>query len=122
MCHGFDADGSNYDEHGNLRDWWSIDDRLVFKNKQNQLISIFNQYYVGGTTFCNGAQTIAEDMAAPDSSFGMMRTCRLNFKCLSTWSKSLILRLLSNPNPERFCPTFGVRVILFTFFVLSVIT
>ena len=63
MCHGFDADGFNYNERGELGDWWSIDDRLVFKNKQNQLISIFNQYYVGETTFCNGTQTIAEDMA-----------------------------------------------------------
>ena len=63
MCHGFDANGANYNERGELSDWWSIDDRLVFKNKQNQLIGIFNQYYVGGTTFCNGAKTITEDMA-----------------------------------------------------------
>ena len=63
MCHGFDANGANYNERGELCDWWSIDDRLVFKNKQDQLIGIFNQYYVGGTTFCNGAKTITEDMA-----------------------------------------------------------
>lgn len=31
--------------------------------KQEQLIGIFNQYYVGGNTFCNGANTITEDMA-----------------------------------------------------------
>lgn len=63
MCHGFDANGANYNERGELSDWWSIDDRLVFRNKQQQLTDIFNQYYVGGTTFCNGAKTIAEDMA-----------------------------------------------------------
>ena len=38
-------------------------DRLVFKRKQDQLTGIFNQYYVGGKTFCNGAKTITEDMA-----------------------------------------------------------
>ena len=63
MCHGFDANGANYDARGRFSDWWSIDDRLVFKKKQDQLIGIFNQYYVGGTTFCNGAKTITEDMA-----------------------------------------------------------
>ena len=63
MCHGFDANGSSFNECGELGDWWSIDDKLVFKKKQDQLIGIFNQYYVDGTTFCNGAKTIAEDMA-----------------------------------------------------------
>ena len=63
MCHGFDANGANFSARGELGDWWSIDDRLVFKKKQDQLIGIFNQYYVGGTTFCNGAKTITEDMA-----------------------------------------------------------
>ena len=63
MCHGFDANGANFNERGELIDWWSIDDRLVFKKKQDQLANIFNQYYVGGTTFCNGVKTTTEDMA-----------------------------------------------------------
>lgn len=63
MCHGFDANGANFNEHGELCDWWSIDDRLVFRKKLEQLIGIFNQYYVGENTFCNGAKTITEDMA-----------------------------------------------------------
>ena len=63
MCHGFDANGANFNERGELSDWWSADDRLIFEKKQKQLIGIFNQYYVGGTTYCNGAKTITEDMA-----------------------------------------------------------
>ncbi len=63
MCHGFDANGANFNEHGELYDWWAIDDRLVFRKKQEQLAGIFSQYYVGGTTFCNGTKTITEDMA-----------------------------------------------------------
>lgn len=63
MCHGFDANGANFNECGELGNWWSIDDRLVFRKKQDQLIGIFNQYYVGGNTFCNGTKTINEDMA-----------------------------------------------------------
>jgi predicted metalloendopeptidase len=30
LTHGFDALGSKYDEHGNVRDWWSADDRKEF--------------------------------------------------------------------------------------------
>lgn len=63
MCHGFDANGANFNERGELVDWWSIDDRLVFKQKQDQLAGIFSQYHVGGTTFCNGFKTTTEDMA-----------------------------------------------------------
>ncbi|MBQ0080915.1 MAG: hypothetical protein KBS95_05140 [Alistipes sp.] len=63
MCHGFDANGSSFNERGELGDWWSIDDKLVFKKKQEELIAIYNQYYVDETIFCNGAKTIAEDMA-----------------------------------------------------------
>ena len=30
LTHGFDALGSKYDEHGNVRDWWTADDRKQF--------------------------------------------------------------------------------------------
>ena len=63
ICHGFDADGALYNALGEFGDWWSIDDKLEFRKRQNQLIEIFNQYYVGGTTFCDGARTTDEDMA-----------------------------------------------------------
>ena len=63
MCHGFDADGANFNARGELADWWSIADRLEFKKKQDRLIAVFNQYHVEGATFCNGARTITEDMA-----------------------------------------------------------
>ena len=63
MCHGFDSDGCNYNARGEFSDWWADDDRLEFQKKKDQLIGIFNQYYVGGSTFCDGAKTIDEDMA-----------------------------------------------------------
>lgn len=63
MCHAFDAEGANFNARGEPVDWWSIGDRFAFKEKQDQLIGIFNQYCVGGTTFCNGARTITEDIA-----------------------------------------------------------
>ena len=63
MCHGFDSDGALYDETGNLRDWWAIDDKLQFKAKQEQMVNIFNNYNVYGEIFCDGKKTLTENMA-----------------------------------------------------------
>ncbi len=63
MCHGFDSEGSNYDEMGNLRNWWAIDDKLQFKAKQDQMVTIFNNYNVSGDIYCDGQKTLTENMA-----------------------------------------------------------
>ena len=63
MCHGFDSEGCSYNARGEFGGWWAIDDRLEFVEKKDRLISIFNQYYVGESLFCDGARTIDEDMA-----------------------------------------------------------
>lgn len=63
MCHGFDAEGCSYNARGEFGDWWAADDRLEFEKKKDQLIGIFNQYYVGESVYCDGAMTIDEDMA-----------------------------------------------------------
>jgi putative endopeptidase len=34
LTHGFDALGSKYDERGNVRDWWSPDDRKQFAERR----------------------------------------------------------------------------------------
>ena len=63
MCHGFDADGCNYNARGEFDDWWSANDRQEFEKKKEQLTDIFNRYYVGESIYCDGAMTIDEDMA-----------------------------------------------------------
>ena len=63
MCHGFDATGANFDEFGNFKDWWTIDDKLRFKDKQDRMVTIFDQYLAYGETYCNGKQTLEENMA-----------------------------------------------------------
>lgn len=63
MCRGFDSEGCSYNARGEFGGWWAIDDRLEFVEKKDRLISIFNQYYVGESLFCDGAKTIDEDMA-----------------------------------------------------------
>ena len=41
LSHCFDANGSKFDENGNLNDWWSKNDKLEYKNKIKDVI---NQY------------------------------------------------------------------------------
>ena len=41
LSHCFDANGSKFDENGNLHDWWTKNDKLEYKNKIKDVI---NQY------------------------------------------------------------------------------
>lgn len=63
MCHGFDAKGAYYDEYGNFKDWWTIEDKLRFKELQKKLVNTFNQYVACDQMFCNGELTLDENMA-----------------------------------------------------------
>lgn len=63
ICHGFDVEGANYDENGDYRDWWTAEDRAVFKQKQQQMTALWNQleFYPGQPA--DGERTLAENMA-----------------------------------------------------------
>ena len=62
MCHGFDASGSKYNELGDLEDWWTLSDKLLFKEKQSQMTTIFENYTLAGYSF-DGAEKLTENMA-----------------------------------------------------------
>ena len=62
MCHGFDATGSQYNEKGDLEDWWTLSDKLLFKEKQNQINTIFENYTVAGRNL-DGEEKLGENMA-----------------------------------------------------------
>ena len=36
--HGFDDQGSEYDERGNLREWWTPEDKAAFKERKDELV------------------------------------------------------------------------------------
>lgn len=42
--HGFDDQGSRYDGHGNLRNWWTDEDRGQFEQRTAKLIAQYNQF------------------------------------------------------------------------------
>lgn len=63
LTHGFDDEGRQFDEKGNLKNWWSLEDAERFKKKAAMLIEQFNQYTVLGNKHPNGEATLGENIA-----------------------------------------------------------
>jgi putative endopeptidase len=63
ITHGFDDQGSLYDENGNLKDWWTKEDREKFKSKTKKIVEQFNQYTVLDSMHVKGENTQGENIA-----------------------------------------------------------
>lgn len=63
VTHAFDGNGSLFDEVGNLNDWWSMEDKEVFKELQNKVIDYYSQYEVLNGKYINGERTVNENIA-----------------------------------------------------------
>lgn len=63
ITHGFDYNGSMFDNNGNLNNWWNDTDR----DKYSELVSIVSQYYskieVIDGRYINGDRTVNENIA-----------------------------------------------------------
>ncbi|WP_182170508.1 M13 family metallopeptidase [Flaviflexus equikiangi] len=64
--HGFDDQGSKYDDSGKLNNWWTDEDRREFEKRANALISQYDAYtpaQLGQSEHhVNGALTIGENI------------------------------------------------------------
>ncbi len=63
MTHGFDDQGSKYDQYGNLNTWWSSDDSIRFFRKTGMIVQQFDGYYVTDSLHVNGSATQGENIA-----------------------------------------------------------
>lgn len=63
MTHGFDDQGSQYDELGNLRNWWGKEDAEKFKAKTGGVIKQYNAFTVLDSLHVNGELTLGENLA-----------------------------------------------------------
>lgn len=63
MTHGFDDQGRNFDENGNMRDWWTPADAERFKALTDILVAQFDSVVVLGDTHANGHFTLGENIA-----------------------------------------------------------
>ena len=63
ISHGFDDKGSQSDGDGNLRDWWSKEDRANFKTKADALVQQYNSFSPLPGYHVNGELTLGENIA-----------------------------------------------------------
>lgn len=62
MSHGFDDTGSQYDKDGNLRNWWTAEDKTKFEAKTKALGEQFDSYTVLDTIHVIGKLTMGENI------------------------------------------------------------
>ncbi len=63
ITHGFDDQGSKYDEQGNLNNWWTSEDSLKFYTKTKMIVKQFNEYIAVDSLHINGELTQGENIA-----------------------------------------------------------
>lgn len=63
ISHGFDDQGSQYDGDGNLRDWWTSEDRDRFNAKTKALVAQYNAFVPVPGYPVNGELTLGENIA-----------------------------------------------------------
>lgn len=62
ITHGFDDSGSRFDADGNLKMWWTADDRSKFEERAACVVKQFNEYEVQSGLFINGKLTLGENI------------------------------------------------------------
>jgi putative endopeptidase len=63
MTHGFDDQGSRSDAEGNLRNWWTPEDRARFNAKAEKLVQQYADCVAVGKAHINGRLTLGENIA-----------------------------------------------------------
>jgi len=62
ISHAFDDTGSRFDEVGQVRDWWSKNDREKYDELTKKIIEYYNGYSVQGVSV-DGKMTLSENIA-----------------------------------------------------------
>jgi putative endopeptidase len=62
ISHGFDDSGSRFDAEGNLKMWWTAEDRAKFEERASCVVKQFGEYEVQPGLFINGKLTLGENI------------------------------------------------------------
>ena len=63
MTHGFDDQGRQFDQNGNMVDWWTAQDAESFKKLTDILVAQFDAIEVAEGVNANGKYTLGENIA-----------------------------------------------------------
>ncbi len=63
ITHGFDDEGSQYDAEGNLKNWWTDEDKKKYKELTAQFVKEYNAFTPLDSQHVNGELTLGENIA-----------------------------------------------------------
>ncbi|MEO7767442.1 MAG: M13 family metallopeptidase, partial [Ferruginibacter sp.] len=63
ITHGFDDEGRQFDEKGNLKSWWTKNDETEFKKRADVMVMQFNNFEPLTGSHINGKATLGENIA-----------------------------------------------------------
>lgn len=63
LTHGFDDQGCQFDHEGNMKNWWTEEDKKKFEAKTQILVKQFNSYIAIDSLRVNGELTLGENIA-----------------------------------------------------------
>jgi putative endopeptidase len=63
ITHGFDDEGRQFDENGNLVSWWTPEDEKEFKRRAAKIVTQFDGYVAVDSLHVNGSATQGENIA-----------------------------------------------------------
>jgi putative endopeptidase len=63
LTHGFDDEGRQFDDTGNLRDWWTVEDVKQFNERSQCIVDEYAQFVVIDDVHINSRLTLGEDAA-----------------------------------------------------------
>ena len=80
ISHAFDDKGSQFDGDGNLRNWWTKEDRDNFDKRTTQLANQYSQYEVLPGRTLNGELTLGENIADLGGAKAAFRAYKISLK------------------------------------------
>jgi putative endopeptidase len=63
LTHGFDDEGSQFDAKGNLKEWWTKEDRAKFESRTQCVDDQYSKYIAVDDMHINGKLTLGENVA-----------------------------------------------------------
>ena len=63
ISHAFDTNGANFDEQGNVKQWWTKEDYAKFEEKSKLVRTFYNTVTVDSGAKVNGDLTVGENIA-----------------------------------------------------------
>jgi len=94
MTHGFDDQGCQFDKEGNLKNWWTANDKKQFDARAKVMASYFDSIVVAPGVHGNGKFTLGENIADHGG-------LQVSFQAFKTATKDSPLKNLEGFTPEE---------------------